>query len=104
MVRWSSAKRTISQRSEETVSDLSFLDNRIGTKIRYRRWFLGMSQGELAKYIGVTSQQVQKYETGINRVSASRLWVISLALNVDPSFFFSSQNKTSSCDRRAAGS
>lgn len=64
------------------------IDAEIGKKIRYRRWFLGMSQAELGKLVGVQFQQIQKYENAANRVSASRLWKLSQALGVDISFFF----------------
>jgi transcriptional regulator with XRE-family HTH domain len=53
-----------------------------------RRLFLGMSQGTLAKALGVSFQQVQKYESGANRVSASRLSAMADALRVPISFFF----------------
>ena len=60
----------------------------MGKYIKIRREFLGVSQQELGKYLGITWQQIQKYENGINRVSASRLWDISLALNTSTSYFF----------------
>lgn len=60
----------------------------VGARIRAQRIALGMSQTELGDMIGVRFQQVQKYESGINRVSASRLWTIADALGVDISYFF----------------
>ncbi|MEL7414610.1 MAG: helix-turn-helix domain-containing protein, partial [Pseudomonadota bacterium] len=57
-------------------------------RIRHRRWMIGMTQQKLAELIGIKFQQVQKYETGTNRVSASRLWDISHAMDVPVSFFF----------------
>lgn len=60
----------------------------VGARIRAQRAALGMSQTELGNMIGVRFQQVQKYEAGINRVSASRLWTIADALGVDISYFF----------------
>jgi transcriptional regulator with XRE-family HTH domain len=68
------------------------VDLLVGKKIRHRRWALGMTQAELAEMVGVRFQQVQKYEIGTNRVSASRLWEISQALKVPISFFFIQSN------------
>lgn len=60
----------------------------VGSRIRFRRNIIGMSQEKLAEHLGITFQQVQKYEKGTNRVGASRLQAISEALAVSPSFFF----------------
>ncbi|GIX13049.1 MAG: transcriptional regulator [Paracoccaceae bacterium] len=64
------------------------VDVHVGRRIRYRRWMIGMTQQQLGERIGIKFQQVQKYETGMNRVSASRLWDIANALEVPVSFFF----------------
>ncbi len=64
------------------------VDVHVGKLIRHRRWKLGMTQLQLADQVGIKFQQIQKYETGANRVSASRLWDIALALDVPVSFFF----------------
>ncbi|MEL6125597.1 MAG: helix-turn-helix transcriptional regulator [Pseudomonadota bacterium] len=64
------------------------VDEHVGQRIRHRRWMIGMTQQKLAELIGIKFQQVQKYETGTNRVSASRLWDISHAMDVPVSFFF----------------
>jgi transcriptional regulator with XRE-family HTH domain len=64
------------------------IDVLVGKRIRARRLFLGMSEEALANRLGVTFQQVQKYELSANRVSASRLSVIADALRVPISFFF----------------
>ncbi|WP_425091950.1 helix-turn-helix domain-containing protein [Tropicimonas sp. S265A] len=64
------------------------VDVHVGKRIRHRRWMVGMTQQQLAERVGIKFQQIQKYETGMNRVSASRLWEISAALKVQPSFFF----------------
>lgn len=64
------------------------VDVNVGKRIRHRRWLVGMTQQQLAQQVGIKFQQIQKYETGANRVSASRLWDISEALNVPVSFFF----------------
>ena len=64
------------------------VDVHVGKRIRHRRWLTGMTQQQLAEAVGIKFQQIQKYETGANRVSASRLWDIAGALDVDISFFF----------------
>ncbi|PTW51361.1 MULTISPECIES: helix-turn-helix domain-containing protein [Rhodovulum] len=64
------------------------VDVHVGKRIRHRRWMVGMTQQQLAERVGIKFQQIQKYETGMNRVSASRLWDIADALDVAVSFFF----------------
>ena len=64
------------------------VDEHVGKRIRQRRWLLGVTQQQLAERVGIKFQQIQKYETGANRVSASRLWDIADALEVPVSFFF----------------
>lgn len=64
------------------------VDVHVGQRIRQRRWLTGMTQQKLAELVGIKFQQIQKYETGANRVSASRLWDIADALGVNVSFFF----------------
>lgn len=64
------------------------VDVHVGKRIRHRRWLAGMTQQQLAESVGIKFQQIQKYETGANRVSASRLWDIADALEVEVSFFF----------------
>lgn len=64
------------------------VDVHVGKRIRHRRWMVGMTQQQLAERVGIKFQQIQKYETGMNRVSASRLWDIAEALSVPVAFFF----------------
>lgn len=64
------------------------VDVHVGKRIRHRRWLIGMTQQQLADLVGIKFQQIQKYETGANRVSASRLWDIARATEVPVSFFF----------------
>ena len=64
------------------------VDLHVGKRIRQRRWLTGMTQQKLAEMVGIKFQQIQKYETGANRVSASRLWDIADALEVTVAFFF----------------
>jgi len=60
----------------------------VGTRIRMRRQLMNLTQEKLGESLGVTFQQVQKYERGTNRVGASRLWNISRVLDVPISFFY----------------
>ena len=64
------------------------IDVHVGSRIRLRRTLLGMSQERLGESLGLTFQQVQKYERGVNRVGASRLFDLSRVLDVPISFFF----------------
>jgi transcriptional regulator with XRE-family HTH domain len=64
------------------------IDVHVGARVRLRRTLLGMSQEKLGEAIGLTFQQVQKYERGANRVGASRLFDLSRVLDVPVSFFF----------------
>ncbi len=64
------------------------IDIHVGSRIRLRRTMLGMSQEKLGESLGITFQQIQKYEKGTNRVGASRLQNIATILNVPVSFFF----------------
>ena len=74
------------------------VDVHVGKRIRHRRWLVGMTQQQLAEHVGIKFQQIQKYETGANRVSASRLWDIADALDVQVSFFFEGLDATVSDD------
>ncbi|MBY5652318.1 helix-turn-helix transcriptional regulator [Rhizobium leguminosarum] len=74
------------------VKTANAIDSYVGARIRLRRQLLGMSQERLAEQIGVTFQQVQKYEKGINRIGASRLQRIAEVLHTSPSFFFEQES------------
>ncbi|GBR01525.1 helix-turn-helix domain-containing protein [Acetobacter oeni] len=73
---------------EESGSRIRDLDTHVGARIRLRRAMLGMSQEKLGEAIGLTFQQIQKYERGTNRVSASRLFDIARVLDVPIGFFY----------------
>ncbi|MCQ8185911.1 helix-turn-helix domain-containing protein [Parvularcula maris] len=64
------------------------VDLHVGQRLRQRRCLLGMTQQKLADAVGIKFQQIQKYESGANRISASRLWVIARSLEVPVSYFF----------------
>ncbi|MDR1375769.1 MAG: helix-turn-helix domain-containing protein [Holosporaceae bacterium] len=72
------------------------LDFYIGSKVKSRRSALGISQDKLGSYLGVTFQQVQKYEKGVNRISASALYSIASALSIDFSYFVEGYHSHSS--------
>lgn len=76
------------QKNELSDETLNTIDEYIGTRIKLRRNLLGLSQHQLAKILNVSFQQLQKYEKGINRISGSRVWHISRALNTPVSYFF----------------
>jgi len=68
--------------------DPNFIDVHVGNRIRVRRQLIGMSQEKLGELLGITFQQVQKYEKGSNRISASRLYYAAKTLGVPVQFFF----------------
>ncbi|WP_229006494.1 helix-turn-helix domain-containing protein [Roseibium aggregatum] len=80
-------KRTAA-RNRGTMRKPNYVDQHVAARIRMRRNLLGMSQDELAKRLGVTAQQTQKYEAGETRVSASRLYAIAQQLGVPVAWFF----------------
>lgn len=71
-----------------TKEQLNNIDKTIGSQLRARRHVLKMSQDDLARSAGITFQQVQKYEHGTNRISASRMVQFGQILDVPPSYFF----------------
>ncbi len=66
----------------------SSIDIHVGHQLRQRREMRGMPQKELARRLGISFQQVQKYESGANRISASKLWEAACVLEVGPDYFF----------------
>jgi transcriptional regulator with XRE-family HTH domain len=74
--------------SRRSTSRSQDIDRYVGARIRERRIMLGLTQQQLADLIGVTYQQAHKYERGINRVSAGRLFEVSQVLSVPVSYFF----------------
>jgi transcriptional regulator with XRE-family HTH domain len=74
------------------------VDGYVGSRIRERRVMLGLSQQQMANLIGVTYQQAHKYERGINRISAGRLYEIGRVLRVPVSYFFEGLDGNASDD------
>ncbi len=83
-----------SSRGRTPLGEPNPIDVHVGNRIRLRRTLLGLSQEKLAALLGLTFQQVQKYERGMNRVGASRLWDIGKVLEVPINFFFEDMDKT----------
>ena len=81
--------------NEENAAVDRGLDSYIGSRVKARRMLLGLSQNKLASYLGVSFQQVQKYEKGVNRISASMLHRIAEGLSVGYSYFFDGYNGNS---------
>jgi len=85
------------------ITNNNAIDMHVGKRVRLRRTLLGMSQEQLGAELNITFQQVQKYERGANRISASRLWDISQILDVPISYFLVICQKIR-CAARRAGS
>jgi transcriptional regulator with XRE-family HTH domain len=79
------------------------VDVHVGARVRLRRTLLGMSQEKLGDAIGLTFQQVQKYERGANRIGASRLYHLSQVLDVPVAFFFDDIGGSMSMPKMAGG-
>ena len=80
---------------ESKVSTPNPIDIYVGSRLRLRRTLVGMSQEKLGQAIGLTFQQVQKYERGANRIGASRLFQLSQILGVAVAYFFDEMPKAS---------
>ncbi len=79
------------------------VDVHVGRKLRQRREMRGMPQKELARRLGISFQQVQKYESGANRISASKLWEICCILDTEPSYYFDGLGKPENAATAATG-
>ncbi len=71
------------------------VDVHVGSRVRLRRMLLGMSQEKLGEHLGLTFQQIQKYEKGVNRIGASRLFDLAQVLGVPVQFFYDEAPSTS---------
>ncbi len=79
------------------------IDAHVGSRVRQRRMLLGMNQEMLGKAVGVTFQQIQKYENGKNRIGASRLFTLSKVLSVPIAFFFEEMPRALAAGAKARG-
>ncbi len=75
-------------RTPKAGTGLDTVDTHVGGRLRLRRTLLGLSQTELGRRVGLTFQQIQKYERGSNGIAASRLWQLADVLDVPVGFFF----------------
>ena len=82
------ARFTARRQARATKGGPNPIDTHVGARVRLRRTLLGLSQERLGKAIGLTFQQIQKYERGVNRIGASRLYGLSQVLGVPVSYFF----------------
>ncbi len=83
---------------ENTTLSASDVDRLVGDRIRRRRILMGLTQDQLGESLGISYQQIQKYETGANRVSAGRLYLIAARLDVSPGWFFDPVKSDASSD------
>ncbi len=81
-------ERVLSQPKRKLISSPHPIDKHVGMRVRLRRLMLGLSQDKLGERLGLTFQQIQKYEKGVNRVGASRLFELSKILDVPMQYFF----------------
>lgn len=82
-----------SSRGRTPMGEPNPIDVHVGKRIKLRRNLLGWSQEKLGDMLGLTFQQIQKYEKGLNRVSASRLWDFSVVMEAPVSFFYEDMDK-----------
>src|SRR5438105_5543032 len=88
-ISWSKATYTVNSMAKpKRGRSTAAIDDHVGGRIRERRIMLGLTQQQLAEMIGVTYQQAHKYERGINRVSAGRLFEIARALSAPITYFY----------------
>ena len=90
--------------ANDTETRPSPVDVHVGARIRLRRTLLGLSQERLGEALGLTFQQIQKYERGVNRVGASRLFDLSRVLDVPISFFYDNMPGGAALQSNAASS
>ena len=89
---------------DQSVRAPNPVDVHVGTRVRLRRTLLGMTQTGLGQAIGLTFQQVQKYERGVNRIGSSRLYDLARVLDVPVNFFFDEMPKEIASKSGAASS
>lgn len=81
-------ERCVSELETRSARKANPIDMHVGMRVRMRRMLLGMSQEKLGELLGLTFQQVQKYEKGVNRIGASRLYDLSKVLDVPVQYFY----------------
>jgi transcriptional regulator with XRE-family HTH domain len=91
----------MTEKTEKALNRANDTDKHVGARIRERRIMMGLSQQQMADMIGVTYQQAHKYERGINRISAGRLYEIAQVLSVPVNFFFEGLEEDNAADMQA---
>lgn len=91
----------IKQKAAPKTDKAHPVDVHVGSRLKLRRMALGISQDMLGKSMGLTFQQIQKYEKGVNRISASKIYELSRELRVPIDYFFEGYGKTAHADRFA---
>jgi transcriptional regulator with XRE-family HTH domain len=86
---------SVTKQTDKKKGRANSIDEHVGQRLRQRRTIVGISQEKLAELVGITFQQIQKYENGANRISASRLFQFSQLLEVPVDFFFDDTAKLS---------
>jgi len=94
----------IDYRKGDTEGLPSQLDIYVGNRLRMRRTILGLSQTELGQKLGLTFQQIQKYEQGLNRIGSSRLYELSKILKISIAYFFEDLEEIDSLNGEGLGS
>src|SRR5918992_4717448 len=92
-----------SEPTEKGARRANPIDLHVGSRVRLRRMLLGMSQEKLAERLGLTFQQIQKYEKGINRIGASRLFDLAQVLGVPVQFFYDDAPVAVTAERAVGG-
>lgn len=98
-----SAEGTVILPEERNARQANLIDEHVGARVRLRRMLLGMSQEKLGECLGLTFQQVQKYEKGVNRIGASRLFDLAQVLGVPVQFFYDELSSTAAESGHAIG-
>ena len=88
---------------ERNARQANLIDEHVGARVRLRRMLLGMSQEKLGESLGLTFQQVQKYEKGVNRIGASRLFDLAQVLGVPVQFFYDELTAASAASGHSTG-
>jgi transcriptional regulator with XRE-family HTH domain len=101
-MRYDESSPNVSEKALEKMNESHPVDRHVGQRVRIARLARGMSQSALAEAVGLTFQQIQKYEKGTNRISASRLFQFAQILGVDIPYFFQGASPESALNPAAA--
>jgi transcriptional regulator with XRE-family HTH domain len=102
-VAWIRATPTLARKGSLAKKQTNPIDAHVGRRLRIRRVLIGMNQGQLGKLLGLTFQQIQKYEKGANRIGAGRLYQIAHILGVPIGYFYEDVVELRLVTRRSGG-